>query len=53
MAWHKFVVGHKYSLDEVVDVCERYVLSGGPNNPGEKLRHLDLIRNSGQAEVGF
>lgn len=40
-------------LSSVVDACERYIDSGVPDNPGEKSRHLDLIRNCGKEYIFF
>lgn len=53
MTWHKFKEGQKVSVDEVVDVCEKHILSGKVVNPDEKMKRLDLIRNCGHQFVTY
>lgn len=51
MSWHNFQRNGRYSLAEVIAVCERRIADGGVIRGANKQRLVDLMREHAPQEV--
>ncbi len=53
MSWHNFENGKQYSLNQILETCDKHIHSGGVKNELQKLKYLRVISDCRQSNLVY